>query len=138
MLDIQVKGLDELIQRLDNAETVFYEEAGEAMSESVDIVHTRLSVYTQEVPSKPQDSTYIRTFTLMGSIGKGWQILHDKIVGWAASDLDYAPDVMGAASQIPLHQGRWWTQRDVAEEKLAQVRGFFAAAMQRFAQRMTG
>jgi len=138
MIKMQVKGLDEFIQRLDNAETWYFEEAGQAMSESVDIVHTRLSEYTQEVPPKPKDSTYTRTFLLKESIDKGWTALRDKVVGWALSNLDYAPDVMGAASQIPLHQGRWWTQRDVAEEKLAQVRGLFAAAMQRFAQRMRG
>ncbi len=137
-MEMQVKGLDEFIQRLDNAETWFFEEAGEAMSESVDVVHTRLSEYTQEVPPKPKDSKYIRTFELMGSIGKGWTALRDKIVGWATSDLDYAPLVMGEASQVPLHRGRWWTQQDVAEEKLAQVRGLFAAAMQRFTQRIRG
>lgn len=137
-MEMQVKGLDEFIQRLDNAETWFFEEAGEAMSESVDIVHTRLSKYTQEVPPKPEGSKYIRTFELMGSIGKGWTALRDKIVGWATSDLDYAPLVMGEASQVPLHRGRWWTQRDVAEEKVAEVRGLFAAAMQRFARRMRG
>lgn len=127
-VQIRVSGIDELVQRMNNISRRLPDAMGGAMGGSVDIIHERLSGYTQEIPPKPEGSTYDRTFELQESIDKGWTGLMHKTVGWVRSILGYAPLVMGAASQVPLHQGRWWTQQDVADEMFPEVESLFVEA----------
>lgn len=136
-VEVRVKGIEELVQRLGNISTRLPTAMGEAMSESVDIIHERLSGYTQEIPPKPEGSTYDRTFELQESIDKGWTGLIHKIMGWVRSILGYAPLVMGAGSQVPLHQGRWWTQQDVADEMFPEVEGLFVKATKKLIREST-
>ena len=111
-IDVRVGGIEELARRLSNISSRLPVEMGNVVEQSVELLHEGLSFYTQDVPPKPEGSAYVRTFALQESIGRE----HGEASGRAFSGLDYAPDVMGEASQIPLHQGRWWTQQDIADE----------------------
>jgi len=126
-IEVRVRGLDELVRRLSNISSRLPNAMGEAVKQSTGMIHERLAGYTQDYPPKPAGSTYERTLKLQESIVEEVSASS----GRASSDLDYAPDVMGADSQIPLHQGRWWTQQDVADEMFPEVEGVFVEAVKK-------
>ncbi len=130
-IEIQVKGIEELKRRFGYIPARLPVVMGEAMSESVDLIHERISGYTQNFPPRPEGSTYERTFELQESFGKGWTALAKKIVGWVTSNLPYAPLVMGEGRQAAIHEDRWYTEQDVADEIAPEVEAIFVKASKR-------
>jgi len=130
-IEFRVKGIEELTRRFADMSSRLPAAMGEAMSETVDIIHERLSGYTQDIPPKPEGSTYERTFELQESIGKGWTEMRDKIVGWVTTDLDYAPFVIGEGKQAEIHQGRWYTEQEIADEVFPEAERLFVEATKR-------
>ena len=132
---IEIRGLDALVRKLGDS-AAFKREMISALENSVEIVHDRLSGYTQTDPPRLPNQVYIRTFTLQESIDA--HVFRDDLEGVVATDLEYAPRVMGHESQGPLFAGRWWTEKSVAEEMLPQVVKEFEDAADRIAAGISG
>lgn len=127
-IEVSVKGIEELRQRFGYIPARLPIAMGKAMGESVDLIHERISGYTQNYPPKPEGSTYERTFELAMSFDKGWTGLANKIIGWVTSNIPYAPLVMGEGRQAAIHEERWYTEQDVANETTPEVEDLFVKA----------
>lgn len=130
-IEIKVKGIEELKRRFGYISARLPVAMGDAMGESVDIIHERISGYTENFPPRPAGSTYERTFELQESFSKGWTELAKKIIGWVTSNLPYAPLVMGKGRQAAIHEDRWYTEQDVADEIFSEVEAIFVEASKR-------
>ena len=125
VVEVRVSGIDELNRRMNHISSRLPSVMAGAVEQSTGMIHERLAGYTQDYPPKPEGSTYERTFRLQESVEEEV----NESSGRVFSNLEYAPAVMGAASQIPLHQGRWWTQQDVANEMFPEVEALSVAAV---------
>ena len=132
---IEIRGLDALRRELGN-DAAFKREIIAALEKSTEIVHDRLSSYTQTDPPRLPNQVYVRTFALQESIDA--HVFRDDLEGVVATDLEYAPRVMGHESQEPLFAGRWWTEKSVAEEMLPKVVEEFEEAADKVAARISG
>ncbi len=133
---MEVRGLDALIRRLDKAPVRKF--ANEALEKSTKAVHKRLSGYTQTFPPRRPQQKYIRTFALKGSIKYTIKRFGASGEGRVHTGLDYAPYVMGHASQTRIFAGRWWTEKGVAEEMSPVVKDHFSEALDKVAKAIGG
>jgi hypothetical protein len=130
MTDIEIRGLQEAIQKYKDAPQKLRAGLRKTMFTSLDIVHENVKPY----PPPPTDSSYRRTGTLGRTLGASrggaltgskpdiyrvQQTSADNMTGYFGTKLDYAPYVIGGAQDDPgqawMHKSRWWTIDDVAE-----------------------
>ena len=123
-LQIEIKGLDRLLKRLNNAKVK--KELTEAMDKSVVVVHERAATYP---PSG--SSSYRRTRRLGNSWDMKVTALSGDIKGVVSNPTEYGPWVMGADTQARVHKGRWATTTKIIEEKRQKIFGFFEQAVDR-------
>ena len=135
---MEVRGLDALIRRLDKAPVRKF--ANEALEKSTKAVHKRLSGYTQTFPRRRPQQKYIRTFMLKGSIKFIIRPFGASSSGEGRvyTGLDYAPYVLGHASQTRIFADRWWTEKSVAEEMAPVVGKHFSEALDKAAKAIAG
>lgn len=132
---IEVKGLDELIARMNAFPDKLKDAVQIAISSSLLALWGSVPPY----PAPPEGSTYRRTGTLgrtLGSSEGGGQsgdhptIYQVKSLGSGnyeghfGTNLEYAPYVIGDNTQAWMHKGRWWVMADVARaagDKITQV-----------------
>ena len=90
----------------------------------------------RKYPPPPPGSKYVRTFKLQNS----WRMSPISGVGTIRASVysngtanagygDYAPYVMGATKQASIHQGRWKTDKMIADETSLDVKRKLAKAM---------
>jgi len=136
---LEIRGLDALIRRIDQAPV--RKEANVALTKSTKAVHQRLSGYTQTYPPRRPQQTYIRTFTLKGSIHylvESLGVPGKSGKGWIYTFLEYAPPVMGHGRQTETFADRWWTEKSVAEEMMPVVINYFVEGMDKVAKAIAG
>jgi len=133
---MEVRGLDALIRRLDQAPV--RKLANKALTESTKAVHKRLSGYTQTVPPRLPNQKYIRTFALKDSINFTVKPFGASGEGRVYTGIEYAPRVIGHQSQGRLFAGRWWTEKSVAEEMTPVVIKHFQDAVDGVAKAIAG
>lgn len=133
---MEIRGLDPLIRRLGKAPVRKF--ANEALTKSTKAVHKRLSGYTQTYPRRRPRQKYIRTFELKGSIRFIIKPFGASGEGRVHTELDYAPYVLGHASQARIHAGRWWTEKSVAQEMAPTVVKHFDEALDKVAKAIAG
>jgi hypothetical protein len=125
VIQVQVKGLEELRERMGQWPDKLDAGMEAAMTETLLVMHESVPGY----PTPPSNSSYRRTGTLgrtLGSsfegggggtpeiftvtkIGQSWE-------GRFGTKLEYAPYVIGDNSQAKVHKGRWWVLSEVAEK----------------------
>ncbi len=130
MTTIEVKGLDDLIIRIDGSARILYRHLRRAMGRSV----AALQRVIQPYPPPPPDSSYKRT----GTLGRRWQArVMDRgptVRGVLKNPTSYAPVVVGEETQAEVHKGRWKTDRQAANEALPVIQGYFDGALEDVAQ----
>jgi len=91
--------------------------------ESLDLLKKRM----QEYPAPPAGSTYVRTYNLRG----GWHlatVVSGNILGRVWNEgVEYADYVQQESTQAEIHQGRWQTEVQVADELEPEIIRIFDA-----------
>lgn len=132
MITVQISGLASLLRNFIQGPATVQRRAGEALDKSVEILHHRLSYYSQDYP-RQRESAYVRTGTLQRSIMK--EVDYQRFKGRVFTSLDYGPAVIGYGTQWAMHQQMgWWTNESVAREKLPEVVQAFEDANLKVAQ----
>ena len=128
MVNIQIKGIDELIKKLGMFK------ASEILEPTMRWALDRLWRQIVPYPAKPIGSTYRRTMML----GKTWNKKVDqtstRLVGSLGVDLGivpYARYVQDRDRQAWMHKGRWKTIQDVAEKETGTIRRQFEIEIER-------
>ena len=134
-LDLDVDGLEEAIRKMSQYPKRMDAEMSERMFASLDVLWENVPPYA----AKPADSTYRRTGTLGKSLGvtqSGGKAGQPTVYGVSqklggreyqgkfGTSLSYAKYVIDPEKQAYMHQGRWWTMRDVmkaAEKKVQEI-----------------
>jgi hypothetical protein len=103
-----------VLQALERVENLISQLA-EPTEEVLEYLRQKMATY----PPPPAGSTYVRTMTLQG----GWQslVLAGNRLGVLSNPVSYGPYVQGAEDQAAVHQGRWQTDEQVAEDETAVV-----------------
>lgn len=122
---VELKGLDDVIKRLDSKAIMDAAEAG--MARGVLYVHSTVPPY----PPPPPNSTYRRTGTLGREITTKTERSAGNIMGFIASATQYAPFVISEDTQAWMHQGRWWTLHDVLRKAADRVSDFIREEVQK-------
>jgi len=127
---IEVRGLDEIIQRMEKYPTELKEGMEATMDASLLVLWESVPAY----PQRPQDSSYRRTGTLgrtLGSSINGGRIgsepeiytvqqLGSGYEGRFGTNLEYAPYVIGDGTQSRYHY-MWWTMSTIAQRATAKI-----------------
>jgi len=117
-ITVDQKDIDRLHRRLGSAA------ANKTMRPPVgrgqDRLLRRFSGYDQNTPLKPPGSTYERTFT----IARSWKKERIKTTAQGVSGKvgsNRAAPVMSYLDQVPLHRGRWYTDRSVIRDEEPEI-----------------
>lgn len=114
MANLELRGLDELIAALGRVEDL-----PKLLEPATREVLTMLRERMQEYPPPPANSTYRRT----GNLRESWReypLSSGDVLGRVRSEGAIAPYnryVQAAADQAWMHEGRWQTEQQVAQEK---------------------
>jgi hypothetical protein len=128
---IDVKGLDEVIEKLSSAPKKLNAAMRNRMYASLETLNENVPPY----PPKPPESNYRRTMTLAGSVGVGGakptvysvKGAGKEIEGRFGTDLKYAKYVIDPDRQAYMHRpgykGRqgWWTMKTIKERAQAKI-----------------
>lgn len=111
MAAVEIKGLEPLLATFGKLENLIGQ-LEQPTSQILDLIQERIKEY----PPPPPNSTYIRTYNLQNS----WQkqlMLSGNVLGKVESGgPDYNVYVQDRERQAAVHQGRWQTRQDVAED----------------------
>lgn len=127
----EIKGLDELIARMEAYPMELVKTVSVGMSAS-------LNIFWENVPSYPAarpESKYRRTGTLGRTLGSDQsggatgepsiyrirQLGGGNFEGVFGTSLDYAPYVIGDTEQAEVHAGTWYQMQDVATKAQPKV-----------------
>lgn len=145
---VEVKGLDELIKRMQAYPMELVKTMAVAMSAS-------LNIFWENVPSYPKqrpDANYRRTGTLGRSLGSSESggasgspsvytiksLGQSNFEGRFGTSLDYAPYVIGDTTQAQVHQGTWWTIKTIAEKSQEKLGDLWTMVMEKMAAFLEG
>ena len=120
MAEINITGLQELVDKFKQSEQKLHDGMQLTMNASLDTLQESVPPY----PPRPQESTYIRTGTLGRSLGaSGAKPDIKKVTGTVktiqgafGTRINYAPYVISDDKQAYMHRGRWWTMQTVADK----------------------
>ena len=123
--EIEVKGLQELINKVGRITPEIQRAMDKTMEASLNTLHENVPSY----PRKPEASSYIRTGTLGKSIGMNnakptvYSIKGSgaKIEGRFGTDLSYAKYVIDPDRQAYMHRGRWWTTDNIVKASKSKI-----------------
>ena len=144
---IEIKGLDELIRRMQ----AFPTQLKAAMDATMDAAMLVLWENVPPYPPPPDGSTYTRTGTLGRTLGSGpgggkasgtpevYEVreLGGGYVGRFGTNLEYAPYVIGDDDQA-RHMQHWWKIGSIAGKSEEKIRGLFATLAEKLAQFLEG
>ena len=101
----------------------------EGLEEAVDAAVKTIVIPDAKIyPPERAGQRYVRTFRLRDSWApEKARRAANAVVAAATNPTPYAAEVMGTEDQKPIHQGRWRTEKQVAEQNASKVR----AALQR-------
>lgn len=94
--------------------------------EALDLLKERMQRY----PAPPPNSKYKRTYELKNS----WQttvILSGATLGKLTTNIPYAPYVVDEEDQAGIHQGRWQTIQQVAQEEDVNITAIYERELER-------
>ena len=123
--EIEVKGLQELINKVGRITPEIQRAMDKTMEASLNTLHENVPSY----PQRPGKSSYIRTGTLGKSIGMNnakptvYSIKGSgaKIEGRFGTDLSYAKYVIDPDRQAYMHRGRWWTTENIVKASKSKI-----------------
>jgi len=145
---IEVLGLEEVIEKLDNYPKMLNEMISETTEASLLTLWENVPPY----PPEPENSTYRRMGTLGRSLGSGAQggkdgqpdIMEVRPLGSGVgyegqfgSRLDYAPLVIGDDLQAG-HMGHWWKISKVAELAADKINRLYQTMVDKLVEFMNG
>lgn len=126
-INIEVKGLTETLQRLDNLGGM------RALEPVMWKAVYRLADYMAEYPPERASSPYVRT----GTLGRRWTaatsqsvtVTGNMIRGVVGNNTSYAPLVQSARFQARVHRGRWRTDVMAIDANRQKIVADFLAAL---------
>ena len=143
---IEIRGLKELIQRMQAYPRQLQESVGVTMDAAMLALHENVPPY----PPPPETSTYDRTGTLGRSLGSdvgggrsGTPDIYEvremgsSWEGHFGTNLDYAPYVIGEESQS-RHMQHWWTLKTVADKATDKINRMFGTLAEKLAKFLEG
>jgi hypothetical protein len=111
VIQVQVKGLEELRERMGQWPDKLDAGMEAAMTETLLVMHESVPGY----PTPPSNSSYRRTGTLGRTLGSSFEG-----GGGGTPEIftvtKIGPYVIGDNSQAKVHKGRWWVLSEVAEK----------------------
>jgi hypothetical protein len=123
MSSITIKGVDELMRKLDKAAAI--DTLKPPMQRSVMLLQRRMAQY----PTQRVGSSYIRT----GTLGRRWttKITRSRagLTGKVGNNTLYAPFVQSNRFQADVHRGRWQTDEAVVNRSLKRIESDFTRAI---------
>jgi hypothetical protein len=145
---IEIKGLNELLQRMTAYPVELIKVTATSMSASLNALWEKVPPY----PQQDSGSTYRRTGTLGRSLGSGMQggaegspsvykvrsLGGGNVEGVFGTNLDYAPLVIGEGTQAGMHSSRWWTIRTIAERAADKIEKIWQQCGELLAQFLEG
>lgn len=128
---ITIEGLDPIITRSKAFQKQLNSELRKAQATIRKSLVSQLSAY----PAPPPNSKYTRTFALQ----RGWEravpiLEKDGAVMRLINSVTYEPLVQDNASQAQVHQDRWQTTQEIAEDNEEATRQAFEDAAARACQ----
>jgi len=140
----EVKGLDELIARMQKYPVELVKTMAVGMSASLNVFWENVPAY----PSPPSNSKYDRTGTLGKSLGsdqsggssgnpsiyKIHQLGGGNFEGTFGTSLDYAGYVIGDTTQAEVHAGRWYQMKDVVAKSQSKIVKIWNGVAERLAR----
>lgn len=122
---IEIKGLDPIITRSKEFKRQLNSELRKAQAVVRKSLVSQLSAY----PAPPPNSTYTRTYALQ----RGWEravpiLENDGAVMRLINAVTYEPLVQDNASQAGIHQDRWQTTQEIADDNEEATRQAFEDA----------
>lgn len=123
MATVTVRGADELRARLQAAEKAIAPTFGAAMKDATALLRKEAQVY----PEKLQCQKYVRTFRLR----RGWKVRRADHTGGEVANVDvpYNIYVQGEGRQAGIHQGRWSTEKSIADTNAEKIIKMFEKAV---------
>lgn len=104
---------------------------GNAVQLSLDLLLARVTQY----PPPPPNSTYVRGGPGSQNLGQKWTVqverFSDGVEGIIGNNVTYGPYVQSRDMQAWMHQGRWDTIEDIAEDELDMIGRIFAMELGR-------
>ena len=128
--NLAITGLAELDRSLRGWDSTVGREIRQAQADARRILAARLMDY----PSPPAGSTYTRTEALKRGWGRASPVASQAGALQLVNPVEHATWVQVQATQAHVHQGRWDTVEQVAEEEEDAVRALYEAAYVRAAR----
>lgn len=115
-IEINIKGLDQLINKLDTTDIIG------ALKPPMHKAMFRLQTPLATYPPKPANSKYERT----GTLGRRWttevDVQTNEIIGKVGNNTEYAPQVQAAQFQRPIFKRIGWpTDQAVLKRELPAI-----------------
>lgn len=145
---IEVRGLDELIQRMQ----AYPEQLHKGMQVTMDAALLTVWENVPPYPPPPDESTYDRTGTLGRTLGSGegggksggqpdvYEVrqMGSAYEGHFGTNLEYAPYVIGDGDLQAWMHYRWWQMKTVAEKATAKITSLFNTLGEKMAKFLEG
>jgi hypothetical protein len=148
--EMEVKGLDELIDRMKAYPAEMTRAGSVAMNASLNTLWENVPAY----PAPPEGSRYVRTGTLGKSLGSGMgggasggspsvyrikRLGDSGFEGEFGTNLNYAEYVIGEeGQQSTVHAGRWWTIKVIAEKSADKIEKIWIMVAEKLAAFLDG
>ena len=120
---MKIEGIEKVLDMLEPKQ--YQRVVKSTLREATKVIKADLQEYPPEIPDTP----YIRT----GKLGQGWTSRVTQKAGWivgvVGNRIGYAPYVQDRARQAEVHQGRWKTAQDVAQDKMDEIVNLFHHAI---------
>lgn len=145
---IEIKGLEEITQRMQRFPNEFSKVADVTMDASLLTLWENVPPY----PAPSPDSSYDRTGTHGRKLGSdvgggksgGTPSIYTKkklgsgMEGRFGTNLEYSQYVIGDTTQAAVHQGRWYKMRDIADKSRSKIISLWNIASEKMARFLDG
>lgn len=123
MAAVTVRGADELRAKLQAAGKAIAPTFGAAMKDATALLRKEARVYPPKLPNQK----YVRTFRLR----RGWKVQKADHTGGEVVNVDvpYNIYVQGEGRQAGIHQGRWSTEKSIADTNAEKIIKMFEKAV---------
>lgn len=124
---VEITGLVELIDTIDDARALTgQQEIRKANKKVASLLHGRAYTY----PAPRPNQKYVRTYKLKFSWERKTPHKRSYMAGVESNTPDYNKWVMAEQTQASIHEGRWWTVEQIADDNADRIVEIYEKAAQ--------